>query len=128
MDKKFWGLAPAGSKCYFGGQFIKAGEWKVLCCESGDSRDPLLHTQSLGEVGGDRREALNYIHGLYNYIFRFPLVVGFKGALSNFNFEMLCFPGLCFIHPLFIILDLFLVPSRGNYLNTNQCYLVGVPQ
>lgn len=48
--------------------------------------------QSLGEVGGDRREALNYIHGLYNYTFKFPLVVGFKRALSNFDFEMLCFP------------------------------------
>lgn len=49
-------------------------------------------------------------------------MVGFKGALSNFNFETLCFIG-----PLFIILGLFLVPSRGNYLKTSPCYLVGIP-
>lgn len=92
MAKKFLGLAPAKSKFYWGwgwggGQFTREEECRVLCCESGDSwGPPLLHTQSLGEVGGDRREALNYIHGLYNYTVRFPLVVGFKGALSNFKF------------------------------------------
>lgn len=81
------------------------------------------HTQSLREVGGDRREAPNYIHGLCNYTFRFPLVVGFKEALSNFNFEMLCFPGLCFAFPLFIILDLFPVPSMENYLEISRYYV-----
>ena len=81
------------------------------------------HTQSLREVGGDRREAPNYIHGLCNYTFRFPLVVGFKEALRNFNFEMLCFPGLCFAYPLFIILDLFPVPSAGNYLEISRYYV-----
>lgn len=30
------------------------------------------------------------------------------------KFERLCFPGLCFIRPLFISLDLSSVPSRGN--------------
>lgn len=46
-------------------------------------------------------------------------MVGFKGALSNFSFEMLHFPGLYFTCPLFIILDLFPLPSKGNYLNTS---------
>lgn len=81
-------------------------------------------TQGLGEVGGDRREAPNYIRGLCNnYTFRFPLVVGFKEALSNFNFEMLCFPGLCFTHALLSILDLSLVPSSGNYLEIRRYYV-----
>lgn len=50
--------------------------------------------RNLGEVGGDRREALNYIHGLYNYTFRFPLVVGFKGASSNFVWKRCVFLAL----------------------------------
>lgn len=130
MDKKLRGLAPAGSKYYFLGKFIRAGECRMSCHESGNSQDPLppSHTQSLGEMGGVLREAPNYIHGLYNYTFRFSLVVGFKGALSNFNFQMLCFPGLCFIQPLLITLDLFLVFSRGSYLNASWCYLDGLPQ
>lgn len=101
----------------------------MLSLETLKTPSSFSHTQSLKEVGGDRREAPNYIHGLCNYTFRFPLVVGFKEALSNFNFEMLCFPGLCFACHLFIILDLFRVPSMGNYLESSRHYvtLLGPP-
>lgn len=54
------------------------------------------------------------MHGLDNYAVGFLLVVGFKEDLQTFNFEMLCFPGLCLISPWFITL----VPARGNCLRT----------
>ena len=97
-------MAPDRSKSYFLRKFIRAGECGALLGESGGSQEPpstFSQTQSLGEVGGNRKEAPNYTHRLYNYNVTFPLVAGFKEALSNFVFERSCFPRLCFPHPFF---------------------------